>query len=232
MLGEKENAGHIEIDRMSLLPPVVDDARADLALRELAAAWQFQLTGEQCSALLTYGRLLLQWNSHINLTGAGSLPVLIAEHFPDSFVLASRLRDNRDITTLVDVGSGGGLPALPLALLLERLQVHLVEPIAKKTAFLRTAVRSLGLPDRVRVAGVRLDAFAQEHPEPFDAAVSRATFHPQDWLSAALPLVRPGGTVFALSTSADLESPAGWLPASAIPYASRRRWVHEFKRST
>ena len=212
--------------------PVADDSQATRALGDLAGAWQLPLTDPQSLALLSYGRLLLDWNRHINLTGAATLPALITDHFPDSFVLATRLRDTPEVTTIVDVGSGGGLPALPLALLVTHLQVQLVEPIAKKAAFLRTAVRSLALLDRVRVASVRLDTFQLEHPEPFDAAVSRATFHPVDWLSVALPVVRPGGTVFALTTTANLDPPAGWLPATKIPYANDHRWLHELKRST
>ena len=97
------------------------------------------------------------------------------------------------------MGSGGGLPALPLALLRPALDVELSEPVAKKGAFLRTAIRELGLAGRVRLDPRRGEVLAAEGA-PFDVAVSRATFAPVAWLALGRRLVRPGGRIFALTT--------------------------------
>src|SRR4029079_16814605 len=90
--------------------------------------------------------LLLTWNARINLTGAGTRDELLGEHFPDALAMASLVPPG---ARLVDVGSGGGLPAVPLSVLRPDLGLTLVEPRAKRVAFLRTAVRTLGLKAEV-----------------------------------------------------------------------------------
>jgi 16S rRNA (guanine527-N7)-methyltransferase len=166
------------------------------ALAALAARWQVPCDPAQTDALLAYAVLLLQWNARINLTGAASVKVLLESHFPDAFALASWLAEPARV---VDVGSGGGLPALPLALLRPTLDIHLCEPIAKKGAFLRTAIRQGGLVGRVRLDTRRGEDLA-EAGERFDVAMSRATFTPEVWLALGRKLVRPGGRIFVLTT--------------------------------
>jgi 16S rRNA (guanine527-N7)-methyltransferase len=177
-----------------------DGGRAQVAelARALAVAWKVPCADEQLDALGRYGESLLRWNAHINLTAARSIDALVSEHFIDAFALARRLDRQARV---VDVGSGGGLPAIPLALLRPSLAVELVEPIAKKAAFLRTAIRELGLGDRLAVRVTRGETLATEQPRSFDAGISRATLAPEKWLVLAARLVRPGGRVFALTTA-------------------------------
>jgi 16S rRNA (guanine527-N7)-methyltransferase len=193
----------------------VDDRRR---LEALAATWRMGCNDAQVRALLAYAELLLTWSARINLTAASSATALIEVHFPDAFALARRLEDPARV---VDVGTGGGLPALPLALLRPGLSLDLCEPIAKKGAFLRTAIRELGLGDRVRVEAARGEVLAGSRPG-FDAAISRATFSPADWLALGRRLVRPGGRVFALAAADDV--PPG---CSAELYLGGRRALVE-----
>jgi 16S rRNA (guanine527-N7)-methyltransferase len=165
------------------------------ALEELEASWHLPSSAAQRDALLGYADLLLTWTARINLTAARAAVTVVEDHLPDAFALASRLPD---AARIVDVGSGGGLPALPLAILRPALSIDLVEPIAKKGAFLRTAVRELALAGRVRVDPRRGEAIADAAPGSFDAATSRATFAPAIWLALGRRLVRPGGRVFGL----------------------------------
>jgi len=197
-------------------------------LEKEAAAWEVPLPPATRDALAAYGKLLLSWRARINITGAKSMAELVAEHLPDAFVLASRLRNAE--AKVIDVGSGGGLPALPLALLAPAVRVVLFEPIAKKVAFLRTAIRELGLGQRVRVEARRVDGSAVGGE--FDVAISRATFPPAEWLSLAVDLVRPGGRVFALTTHQLQRWPAGLALVQAIPYSRNQRWLTELIRST
>src|SRR5262245_7384559 len=89
----------------------------------------------------------------------------------------------------VDVGSGAGAPAVPLALLRGDLKLTLVEPLRKRVAFLRTVLGALGLVGRVSVLERKLDPEAPGLPEaPYDVALSRATFAPELWLTAGLAL--------------------------------------------
>jgi 16S rRNA (guanine527-N7)-methyltransferase len=173
------------------------DASAELtaALEALSKSWGVPCSPAQTERLLAFGDLLVRWNQKINLTGARSLTALLAEHYPDSFALARRLdRPAR----VVDVGSGGGLPALPLALLRPGLTLLLCEPIAKKVAFLRTAVRELNLTERVQVEQLRADDLLARGTR-FEAALSRATFEPEVWLAVGRQLVGPGGRVYVLT---------------------------------
>jgi 16S rRNA (guanine527-N7)-methyltransferase len=211
-------------------PPMAGNEEAfQGALRREAAAWAVPCESVQAQAIERYASLLLTWTARINLTGAVSLDDLAAEHLPDSFALASRLGDAGALQVL-DVGSGGGLPALPLAILCPNLSLRLLEPIAKKAAFLRTAMRELGLSPRVTVDSKRAQTLV---PATFDVALSRATLPPKAWLSLAVDLVRPGGRVFLLaSAAADWSSPPPGLTVSGQwPYLQERRWLVELVKA-
>jgi 16S rRNA (guanine(527)-N(7))-methyltransferase RsmG len=171
-------------------------------VRAQAEAARFPCDETVVASLSAYAESLLRWNARINLTAARSIAVLVDEHFPDAFALARKLDQPARV---IDVGTGGGLPAIPLALLQAHLTVELVEPIAKKAAFLRTAIRELGIGDRVSVRVERGEAVAQSvaagRMQAFDVAISRATLAPPKWLELGARLVRPGGRVFALTTA-------------------------------
>jgi 16S rRNA (guanine(527)-N(7))-methyltransferase RsmG len=191
------------------------------ALAALAEEWNVPCGNEQVRDLLAFGELLLRWNAQINLTGARSLDTLVESHYIDAFALAAWLPEP---LRLIDVGSGGGLPALPLALLRPGLQVDLCEPIAKKGAFLRTAIRELGLAERVRLDARRGEEIAKAGGTGFDAAVSRATLAPEVWLPLGRRLARAGGRVFILTTPA--HALAG-EPSRSKAYAGGRRLLLE-----
>jgi 16S rRNA (guanine527-N7)-methyltransferase len=199
------------------------------ALVRQAATWSVPCEPAQIDAITRYASLLLTWTARINLTGAVSLEDLSREHLPDAFALTSRLSDAGNVQA-VDVGSGGGLPALPLAILCPNLVLRLLEPVAKKAAFLRTAIRELGLGERVTVDPRRAQALV---PATFDVALSRATLPPRSWLPLAVDLVRPGGRVFLLaSAAADWSSPPPRLTSSGQwPYMEDRRWLVELVKS-
>ena len=180
------------------------------ALESLSTDWGVRSEPAQVESLIQYAELLIRWNLRINLTGARSVATVVADHYPDAYALARRLDHP---ARLVDVGSGGGLPALPLALLRPGLVIRLCEPIAKKAAFLRTAIRELKLADRVSLEARRGEELADELAASaagpvaagasalgrFDVATSRATFAPATWLALGRRLVRPGGRVFVLT---------------------------------
>jgi 16S rRNA (guanine527-N7)-methyltransferase len=115
-------------------------------------------------------------------------------HLLNSAVVAELLGPG---CSLVDVGSGAGLPGIPLALARPDCEVVLLEPLARRAAFLDEVVADLGLGPRVRVVRAR----AEDHVRTgaaYDVAVARA-LAPLDRLAGwCLPLVRPGGRVLAL----------------------------------
>lgn len=192
------------------------------ALRSVAAEWGVLTDPEQARSLLQFADLLIRWNQSINLTGAKSTGAVVSEHYPDAYALARRLDTP---ARLVDVGSGGGLPALPLALLRPELIIRLCEPIAKKGAFLRTAIRELKLADRVtleaRRGGELADDLVDDVSRRFDAAISRATFAPEVWLALGRRLVRPGGRVFVMTV------PGTAIGGATDIYSDRKRALIE-----
>ena len=103
-----------------------------------ATAWSVPFDDSQVDALQRFASLLMTWTARINLTGASSAEALAEEHIPDSFALASRLSPaelGAETARVVDVGSGGGLPAIPLAVLCPHLHLELFEPVGYMKCF-------------------------------------------------------------------------------------------------
>ena len=139
-----------------------------------------------------------RWNQRINLT---ALPPAEwwERHALESLGLLDVMAPPAS-ARLVDVGSGGGAPGLPLAIVQSDLAVTLVEADRRKAAFLGHVVALLALGDRVAVVDRRAEEIGHDprHREAYDLATSRATASPAVLCELALPLVRPGGSLGAL----------------------------------
>ncbi len=105
-------------------------------IRVGAAQLDIPLKEAQISQLVLYARELEKWNKKVNLTAARNDRELVVKHFLDSMFCGQALDLTRSVQ-LLDVGSGAGFPGLPLKILNQDLEVWLLEPNQKKTAFLR-----------------------------------------------------------------------------------------------
>jgi 16S rRNA (guanine527-N7)-methyltransferase len=154
-----------------------------------------------------YARLLLEWNRTVNLTGARTMEAVEA-HIEESGHLLAVSWDG--VQRVVDVGSGGGLPAIPLALRLPGIEFSLLEANARKCAFLMHVAATLQMPN-IRVLLGRAEELARqpELRESFDRAISRAVAQPPVLLELALPFVRTGGDLLAQVAELDPDSLAG-----------------------
>jgi len=153
--------------------------------------------------LQRYAELLLDWNQRINLTGARTLEQVEAQIADgDALLAASWATVNR----VIDIGSGGGLPALPLALARPEVEFTLLEANGRKCAFLEHAAGTLGLRN-VAVLSGRAEEYGHRPSlrERFDRAISRAAARPAVLLELALPFVTPGGDLLAQVTPFDLQ---------------------------
>lgn len=139
------------------------------ALRQRLAAGVATLALELADAtierLLDYVALLMRWNAAYNLTAVRDAPAIVTRHLLDSLTLAPHVTGAR----LADIGSGAGLPGIPLALSRPFEHVLLVDSNGKKARFLREAVRHLGLAN-TEVAESRVEAMTGE----FDCITARA----------------------------------------------------------
>lgn len=137
--------------------------------------------------MAVYLSLLLRWNKKINLVGKHSLPMIVENLICDSFHLAFFLdRLNPEFNGLaIDAGAGAGLPGIPLRMVWQKGQYHMVEARGKRALFLASALASLKLPATCSVQG-RIEKYLPATKKP-DLIISRA-FMPYDKL---LPLFYP-----------------------------------------
>ena len=180
--------------------------------------------------LLAYLDLLAKWNRAYNLTGVRDPADMVAKHLLDSLAALPYLYG----ATLADIGSGGGLPGIPLAIAREDLAVTLIESNGKKARFLREAARSLPLPN-VRVVEARVQAAAGL----FDTVTCRAFASLADMLLWGGHLLAPGGRWLALKGRLDRNEVAGVQPAfrvvaihsPTVPGIDGERCVIELERA-
>ncbi len=171
--------------------------------------------------ILRYAELLLEWNRSVNLTGARTMEEVLAQVAAGDALLAIPWTG---IGRVIDIGSGGGLPAVPLALAIPDVQFTLLEANSRKIAFLEHVAATLKLPN-VAVAAGRAEELGHRPAlrEQFDRAVSRAAAPPVVLLELALSFVRPGGDLVAQVSPVDphLLEPAARLLGGGSPWLER-----------
>jgi len=150
---------------------------------------------ESARALLSrFAARLLAWNAKVNLT-AVTEPVELAEkHFVDSLALLPAVAGAR---TLLDVGSGAGLPGMALACARRDLEVTCCDSVAKKVAFVKAVAAELALPVRGVVARAAGNPEREKLPLA-DAVVSRALAEPARWVPLGKAYLAPGGVLLAM----------------------------------
>lgn len=159
-----------------------------LTVRKLLIPFDVTLSDDNVDKLLEYLALLLRWNRKINLTSIPTPEECVTRHFGESFFL-SRVVPLQG--RLLDIGSGAGFPGLALKLLVPDLEVVLLEPVAKKRAFLKEVARSCGMGS-VRVSGSRIQEFSHEGPaHSFDLITVRAVGRLESVVPAAIGLLKP-----------------------------------------
>lgn len=159
-----------------------------------------ELSGAQLDLFASYQALLYAWNERLNLTRVPPREA-VARHFLDSLA-AARAFDLAAARRLIDVGTGAGLPGIPLKIACPGLHVTLLDATRKKLAFLDEAIVALGLGGIVTVHARAEDACRQpEHRARYDVAVARAVGPLGRLAGWLLPLVRPGGVAVALKSA-------------------------------
>jgi len=185
------------------------------------------LSPEQALALDAYADLVRRWNPMLGLVAAKDLPRFADRHGVDGLVAAQVLRHTRGDLALqvLDLGSGAGLPGVPLAVALPEASVTLVERSARKARFLRLAQRELGLAN----VCVLCAELRQVPSASADVVTARALMPPPALWGQARRMLRPGGHLLALdrvvrsrrAAAAVADAPADF-PGGSI---ARRHWA-------
>ncbi len=162
-----------------------------------AAEIGVRLGTAELDCFIVYQRELLLWNRRMNLVSERSSREIVVRHFLDSLTPAPLLE--RPEGSLIDIGSGGGFPGIPLRIALPHLQLSLVEPSRKRSSFLAHIVRLLALGE-VQVIRERTEKLKAEKTFSgrFDTVISRAAFKLPELLRTASFLLKPGGQLIAM----------------------------------
>lgn len=149
--------------------------------------------------LATYLDLLLETNRTMNLTAVREPETAWRRLIVDSLTLLPGLDDLPEDSTLIDIGSGAGLPGLPVAMARPDLRVTSLDATGKKIRFQQQAIESLGLPNVTAIQG-RAETLGHDpdHRERYDVAVNRAIGPMAELLEYAMPMVKINGSMLAM----------------------------------
>jgi 16S rRNA (guanine527-N7)-methyltransferase len=173
----------------------VSGAALTLGVAELGLT----LSQQQVADLNTFLQELERWNRVHNLTSVEGEQASIDLHLIDSIAILPIMREFLSSTQvqIADLGSGGGLPAIPIAIAQPDWSISLIEAVRKKTAFLQNVKGKLGLTN-ASIYSDRVEQVAAQEPGKYDAVISRAFTSLDRFLDLAEPFLKPGGLVFAM----------------------------------
>lgn len=176
---------------------------------------QLELSAAQVDQLLDYLALLFKWNSVYNLTSLRDPMQMVTHHLLDSLAAVPAFKDAANV---LDVGAGGGLPGMVLAIARPDMKVAMIDTVHKKTAFLTQVKAELGLAN-VTVYTMRVEQLQVK--QPFDVITSRAFADLSDFVNWSGHLLAEGGQFIALKGVAPPDErerlPADWKVSALQP---------------
>ena len=171
------------------LPPSIVALREELASG--LAALELELPPSRCDALLGFIDLLIRWNRAYNLTGTSDPREILQRHILDSLSILPFLQGDR----VLDIGTGAGLPGVPLAICCPEREFHLLDSNGKKMRFLFEVKTRLHLENLVLIHA-RAEDYRYE--QGFDTVLSRAVASLGDLVRLSAPLLAPTGRMLAM----------------------------------
>jgi 16S rRNA (guanine527-N7)-methyltransferase len=191
----------------------VIDTRAELTslLRDGAELMSVNLTDRQVKLLLDYIEEFDKWNKAYNLSAVRDISEMVTRHLVDSLSVVPFLRKTHFSTkNIIDVGTGGGLPGVPLAIMFPDTQFTLLDSNGKKTRFLFNVKTRLEL-DNLEIENCRVEEFKPEKKS--DAVISRAFASLQDMTEGCKHLLKEDGIFIAMK---------GLFPAEELEAVSEK----------
>jgi 16S rRNA (guanine527-N7)-methyltransferase len=182
-------------------------------LRAGAAAMGVSLSDAQGEQLLAYGTLMLKWNKVYNLTALRDPASVLTHHLLDSLAAVAPLqREWAGKGKLLDVGSGGGLPGVVIAIMRPDIEVSCLDAVAKKAAFVQQVAAELELPN-LRGLHARVESLAGS----YEVISSRAFASLPDFFNGSMNLLAPGGVWLAMKGKLPTDELAA-LPAGVAVF--------------
>ncbi|MBW2192512.1 MAG: 16S rRNA (guanine(527)-N(7))-methyltransferase RsmG [Deltaproteobacteria bacterium] len=170
-------------------------------ISEGAGAFDIHLDSRQVDLCAVHAVELLRWNRKFNLTTITDSVEVAVKHFIDAMAPAGIIPSNAE---LLDIGSGGGFPGIPLKILMPSLSATLIDASRKKVNFMKHVIRTLKLKD-ISVRHARAQGFSivdfeapGDPKDNFDVIISRAVTSLENFIPMALPLLARGGSLIAL----------------------------------
>jgi 16S rRNA (guanine527-N7)-methyltransferase len=201
----------------------VSDVRAYLE-RKTALALGRPVRPSETGVLHKYLNLLIKWQRSQRLVSSGEPMWIVDNVIVDSLLFQRALP--AAVAAIADVGSGAGIPGIPLAVVLPETAVTLIEARQKRGSFLTTAIRELGLRNCTLV-NRRIEEVREELAGRFDAVVLRCAGSPMALLPSLERILVHGGVVVASGPPERVElSVGGWLEVAG-PNGLRRFWVYQ-----
>jgi 16S rRNA (guanine527-N7)-methyltransferase len=207
-------------------------------LRLGATELGLELSGATLQRLIDYVALLVKWNAVYNLTAVRDPGDILVQHLLDVLAVIPSIRRHHSIdrASVADIGSGAGIPGIPLAIIHPGAQVLLVDPVGKKSAFQRQACAELALTN-VEVCNGRAEALTR----PTDLVICRAFASLADFVKATAGLVGPDTLLVAMKGQrAECERERAALPADyavtiepvQVPFLAAQRHLVLIRRSS
>lgn len=154
------------------------------------------IINENVECFFKFMKLLLSWNEKINLTAIKDEKEFIVKHFVDSLVISRFVDNNKKI---IDVGTGGGFPGMPLKLYNDSLNVTLIDSVNKKISVLNDIIEKMNLKN-IEALHMRAEDLAkkEDYREMFDIATSRAVSNMSTLVEYLIPFVKVGGYIYCM----------------------------------
>lgn len=209
-------------------------------LQKSSAELGIRLSARQVEQFFIYINELIRWNKKINLSGITDTDSIITKHFVDSLTVCRYLRQD---STLLDIGTGGGFPGIPLAIADSSYCVHMLDSRSKRVYFVRNVIRKLGLENAFVFEGRAEDKSNRIKRCFYDFTVFRAYSDITTILETTLDYIRSGGCVIIMKGAkgiTELESARDQIDSSVIeiedvaeiilPYSGIKRVLIKFKK--
>ena len=161
------------------------------------------ITDEQLEKFENYRKILLFYNGKFNITTITEKQDVYVKHFLDSVLCKDLFVDNSKV---IEIGSGGGFPSIPLKIVRDDLNLTLVESTGKKCIFLKEVIKELNL-NNVEVLNGRAEDFGKDkkYREKFDHVTARAVARLNTLCEYCMPFIKVGGSFIALKGNAEEE---------------------------